>query len=97
MKASGIFYFKSLSLREKGSFVDQNGKTVEYKASHVLICDELLDDNQVKERRFSFPIENKTLADDFRILDLYTKISIDFDLRLYGSNVALEPIKVNLL
>ena len=93
MKASGIFYFKSLSLRDKGSFVDQNGKTVEYKASYVLLCDELLDNNQVKERRFNFSAENKTLAEDFKYLDLYTKVGIDFALTMYSSNVSLEPIQ----
>lgn len=98
MKAKGLFMFKSIQCRDKGTFTNkETGEIINYDACNVLICDELKDDGTVKERKFNFPLANKSLAEDLSSLEQYTKIELIFDVMLYSSNAKVEPIKFNIV
>lgn len=93
MKAKGIFMFKSIQDREKGAFTNkQTGEVVEYDACKVLVCDEIGEDNSIKERRFKISNDNVSLINDLSVLDPYTKIEIVFDVAIYTSNAKIIPI-----
>lgn len=92
MKAKGLFMFKDLQDREKGSFTNQEtGEVVEYDACKILVCDEL-DGSKIKERRFKLSDENASLINDLKSLEPYTKITLEFDVVIYNSNAKIIPI-----
>lgn len=98
MKAKGIFMFKSVQGRDKGSFTDkQTGEVIEYGACNVIVCDELCEDGQIKERRFKFELSNNLLAGELSALDPYTKIEITFDVVIYSSNAKVTPVSFELV
>lgn len=98
MKAKGIFMFKSLQSREKGSFTNkETGEVIEYGACNVIVCDELSEDGQIKERRFKFETSDTLLAGELSALDPYTKIEITFDVAIFSSNAKVTPTSFELV
>lgn len=97
MKAKGTFMYKGVSQREGGTFKNEKGEEVAYKPCMTLTCDEILDDGTGKERKFKFQDGQTALVNDFRVLDLYTKIEIEFDLAMYTNRCVVTPIAFNIL
>ena len=97
MKAKGVFMYKGISQRDGGTFKNDKGEDVAYNSCMVLTCDEILDNGTAKERKFKFKDGQTDLVNDFKVLDLYTKIEIDFDLALYNSRCVVTPIAFNIL
>ena len=93
MKAKGIFMYKSIQKREKGSFTNkETGEVIDYDSCYVLVADEIEESGKIVERRFKINEENNILINDFSTLDPYTKIEIEFEIALYSSNAKLTPI-----
>ena len=97
MKAKGVFMYKGVSQRDGGTFKNDKGEDVAYGSCMVLTCDEILDDGTAKERKFKFKNEQTNLVNDFKVLDLYTKIEIEFDLALYNNRSVITPIAFDIL
>lgn len=92
MKAKGLFMFKCLQDREKGSFTNkETGEVVNYDSCKVLVCDEIDENNKIKERRFKIDNNNTELINNLNCLDPYTKITIEFDVAIYSSNARITP------
>ena len=97
MKAKGLFMFKNLEKREKGQFTNaETGEVIEYGSCYVIVADELMEENKVKERRFKFDIKNSTLATELLQLEQYTKINLIFDVDLYSNNCKLTPCEFEI-
>lgn len=97
MKAKGLFMFKCLQDREKGSFTNkETGEVIEYDACKVLVCDEI-EGNSMKERRFKLSSDNTLLLNDLKCLEPYTKIEIEFDVLLYSSNAKITPVSIEVV
>ena len=94
MNASGEFIFKNCTKREGGEFENDKRKTVEYDSCYILKVDEITDD--IRERKFKFPIKNRVLYDDFCSLDSYTKVIIVFDVVIYDNSCKLIPVSFNI-
>lgn len=98
MKAKGLFMFKNIQKREKGSFTNQEtGEVIEYDSCYVLVADEIEESGKITERRFKIVEENSNLINDFSSLDSYTKIEIEFDIVLYSSNAKVIPTGFDLV
>lgn len=94
MKTTGEFVFIELKHIDAGSFIDDNGKSVSYKASWKLKVNEFTEYG-IKERIFKIPENKQQLIDDIKTFKPYEKIFIDFNVNLYATSVKLEPIAVN--
>lgn len=98
MKAKGVFMFKNVQDRERGSFTNkETGEVISYNACKVLVADELSEDGKMNERRFKIDNENVNLINEFCSLEAYTKISIIFDVVLYSANAKVTPISFEVL
>ena len=98
MKAKGIFMYKSLQQREKGSFTNkETGEIINYDECYVLVADEINDSGKMTERRFKISKEDNVLAGEFSSLDPYTKVEIEFDVAVYSSNAKLVPVGFELV
>lgn len=92
MKAKGIFMFKNIQVREKGSFTNkETGEVIDYGACHILVADEIEENNKITERRFKISNEDTFFIKDLESLEPYTKIKIEFDVTLYSSNAKVTP------
>ena len=97
MIAKGIFIYKSIEDRAKGSFTNkETGEVIEYGACKVLVVDEVSKDGKFKERRFKLSNDNTGLINDFGILEPYTKVEIEFDVVIYSSNAKVIPVAVEV-
>lgn len=93
MKAKGLFMFKSIQKREKGSFTNkETGEVIEYGSCYVLVADEVEENGKITERRFKIAEEDNYIIGQLSTLDPYTKIQIEFDVVLYSSNAKLTPV-----
>lgn len=93
MKAKGLFMFKSVETREKGSFTNkQTGEVIEFDSCYILVADEITLEGKMKERRFKISKEDTKLINELSLLEPYTKIEIEFDVILYSSNAKIEPV-----
>ena len=98
MRAKGLFMFKSIQKREKGSFKNQEtGEVIEYGSCYVLVVDEIEENGKITERRFKIVEEDINLINGFSQLDPYTKIEIQFDVTIYSSNAKLTPVSFELV
>jgi len=92
MKAKGLFMFKSIQKREKGSFTNQEtGEVINYDACYILVADEIEESGKITERRFKVTEEDTILIGQLSVLEPYTKVEIEFDVALYSSNAKLTP------
>lgn len=65
MRATGLFMFKCLNDRQKGSFTNkETGEVVDYEACKVLVCDEIISNTEIKERHFKVSNDNASLIND---------------------------------
>lgn len=93
MKAKGLFMFKNIQKREKGSFKNQEtGEVIEYVSCYVLVADEIEESGKITERRFKIAEEDINLINGLAQLDSYTKIEIEFDVAIYSANAKLTPV-----
>ena len=90
MKCRGEFIFKSLEEREAGTFTNDKGENINYPSSFVLKLDEI-NENGINERKLKFPKENTELANRLNRLEPYTKIQLEFDVMIYGSQARITP------
>ena len=98
MKAKGLFMFKSIQKREKGSFTNkETGEVIEYGSCYVLVADEVEESGKITERRFKIDEEANYLVGQLSALEPYTKIEIEFDVALYSSNAKLIPVNFELV
>lgn len=98
MKAKGLFRFKNIQKREKGSFKNQEtGEVIEYGSCYVLVADENEENGKITERRFKIDEENIDLVNEFAQLEPYTKVEISFDVAIYSSNAKLTPVSFELI
>lgn len=95
MKCNGNFVFKSITHKNAGSFTNDEGKEISYKASYVLKVDELCQNNEINERKFKISEDKTVLINTLKSLEPYTKISLEFNVTLYTSSVSLELIDVS--
>lgn len=96
MKCKGDFIFRGIERREGGNFVNEKGQTISYKPSYKIKVDEVTD-NGVFERVLKVDENNAQLINDFRVLDIYQKIQITFDVLIYTTRVVLTPESVDLI
>ena len=97
MKAKGLFMYKSIQKREKGSFTNQEtGEVIEYGSCYILVVDEIEENGKITERRFKITEENNLLIGEFSTLDPYTKVQIEFYVTLYSSNAKVVPSSFEL-
>lgn len=93
MKAKGIFVYKNLQKREKGSFTNkETGELINYDSCYVLVADEIAEDNKITERRFKISEQNTSLINELAELEPYTRIELEFDVAIYSANAKITPI-----
>ena len=98
MKAKGLFMYKSLQERGKGSFTNkETGDVIEYGACYILVADEIEESGKITERRFKIDIENRSFAEEFLVLNPYTKIELVFDVTLYNANAKITPVSFEIV
>lgn len=90
MQCTGNFKFKGLIKRDGGSFTSPDGKVINYKESYTLKLDEQTE-NGIYERQFKVSIDSPLVA-ELMALELYDDITLDFDLKIYGSRITVIPI-----
>lgn len=90
MKCVSEFIFKSLEQRPAGKFINDRGENVDYPQSFVMKVDEATEKG-INEHKFKFPIENTELANKLFKLQAYTKIMLEFEVVLYGSQARITP------
>lgn len=97
MKASGVFMYKGITQRDGGTFKNDKGEDVSYNSCMVLICDEIKEDGTGKERKFKFKDGQTALVNDFKSLETYTKVEIEFELALYNNRCVVTPVAFDIL
>lgn len=90
MKGSGIIIFKSIENRDGGKFVNDRGQEIKYQSCYILKADEIVN-GKIYDLRFKILEENKTLINNLKTLESYTKIDIKFDVDCSGSFVRIVP------
>ena len=93
MKCKSEFIFKSLEQRQAGKFTNEKGECIDYPQSFVMKVDEATD-NGINERKFKFPIDNTDLANKLYKLQPYTKIMLELEVVLYGSQARVTPTNI---
>lgn len=93
MQCEGNFIFKGLGERSGGKFTNNQGREITYASSNVIKLDELVNGKPV-ERIFKFSKDDINLKDKFSKIDLYTDITVVFDIKIYKNNVTLVPVDV---
>lgn len=94
MKTSGEFKFKSIEEREGGEFVNERGQKIKYDGKYVIKLDEQSEDGKINDRRFSIDKKDIDLINQFKSLPTYSDIKIEFDVRIFNSQVRLVPVKL---
>ena len=96
MKCVSEFIYKSLEKRDGGKFTNEKGDVIEYNNSYVLKVDESTSKG-IYERKFKFPVSNVQLVNKIKEIEkLYTKILIEFDVELYGSQARVTPTDISV-
>lgn len=94
MKCVGDFKFKGLIKRDGGSFTDTTGKVINYKESYSLKVDEQTE-NGIYERQFKVAIDSPLVA-ELKALELYDDITLDFDVKIYGTRINVIPVALQI-
>ena len=94
MKCQGNFKYKGLIKRHGGSFTDTTGKVINYKESYSLKVDEQTE-NGLYERQFKVALDSPLVA-ELKALELYDDITIDFDVKIYGSKISVIPVALQI-
>ena len=94
MKTSGEFKFKSIEKREGGEFVNERGQKIKYDGKYVIKLDEQSEDGKINDRRFSIDKKDTDLINQFKSLPTYSDVKIEFDVRIFNSQVRLVPVKL---
>ena len=92
MNCIGKFKFKGIVKKDGGSFVNQQGKEITYPEKYEIRVDEVTD-NGIFERSFKLAT-NSDLVQELLITKPYTDIKLEFDINIYGKNVALIPVAI---
>lgn len=92
MKCVGKFKFRGLEKKEGGVFENEKGQQITYKGSYALKLDELVD-GEIFERTFKIPLDSP-LIEPLSKVQLYTDISIEFEIRFYRNSINLVPIAI---
>lgn len=92
MKARAKFKYKELRRTNAGTFKNDKGENVDYKASYKLVADEI-DSDGIHERIFKLD-ENSELVPQLQKLEPYTDIVIEFDVKNYASGIRLLPVAI---
>lgn len=95
MKCQGEFKYRGITGKPGGEFVNNKGVKVSYDASYEIKVDEFTESGMF-ERRFKTPVDSPIVRQLSQI-DLYQDVIIDFDVKIYGSNIKLIPTSVNLV
>lgn len=90
MRCKGEFNFKSLKKIDGGKFVNDKGQEIEYKSKYLLKVDEIVD-GDIYERVFKIPIDS-ILISQLMHKDIYSKIVLEFDIKLYANSALLIPV-----
>ena len=92
MRAKGIFMFKNIQEREKGSFTNkETGEVIEYDSCYILVVDEIEENNKITERRFKIDKKDNSLVSELSVIEPYTKMELTFNVTLYSSNAKITP------
>lgn len=93
MKCQGNFKFKSLEKREGGKFVNGKGEEISYKESYSLKLDEITEDGKIYERTFKV-LTDSELVEPLLITKPYSDITLEFDVKIYGSKISCIPVAI---
>lgn len=96
MNCKGDFVFKGVKRKDKGEFINDDGKRIEYPAKFQIKVDEIVD-GEASERLFNFGEENVDLYAQLSKISCYTKVCLHFDVKLYVNASRLVPIGVEVL
>lgn len=95
MQCAGEFIYRGMSHTDAGTFVNDKGQAINYNGSFKIKLDENTDDG-VQERIVKIA-EDDIILQDFSNIEVYSKITIQFEVRLIGqTNIKLVPIRVDL-
>ncbi len=94
MKTNGEFIFKTIEEREGGEFVNDRGQKIKYDGKYVIKLDEKSEDGKINDRRFSIDKKDTELINQFKSLPTYSDVKIEFDVRIFNSQVRLVPVKL---
>lgn len=94
MKCQGNFVFKGIEEREGGEFVNSNGQKIVYDSKYVLKVDERGEDGKIYDRKFAIDKKETNLIKTLQACEPYSDIVIDFDIKIYNSQVKLVPIGI---
>lgn len=95
MYCKGILVYKGIEKREGGTFKNAQGQDINYDSSYVIKVDEIKD-NSPTERKFKFSQNNKTLFSKFNDIEMYTRVSITFDVVISTNSCKLVPVDVQV-
>ena len=95
MYCKGKVMYKGIEKREGGTFVNNNGQSIDYNSSYVVKFDEIIE-NKINERKLKFSTNNKKLFDKFNEISPYTPVDITCDVIMGSSVCRLEPIDVEI-
>lgn len=96
MKCKGNFVFKNLTHRPGGTFKDSNGNEINYSSAYILKVDELRENGDAEQRKFKIDEKQVELINDFKELEQYQKIELEFDLTLYDNKMTLAVCGVSI-
>ena len=96
MRVKGEFVFKSLNERDGGEFVNDKGQKIKYDSKYLLKVDERTEDG-IFDRVFSVNKENTELINQIRQCPSYSDVEIEFDVKMYNSQVKLVPISFEVI
>lgn len=96
MKCQGKFIFKTLTLRNGGTFKNDKGEEVQYPSAYILKVDEPMENGDINERKFKIAQDKTLLVNSLKTLEAYQKIIIDFKVSLFTAKVGLEIVDVSI-
>ena len=96
MKCKGEFINRGMERREGGNLITDKGQTISYKPAYKIKVDELTEEG-VFERILKIEEDKAQLINDFRVLDIYQKINITFNVVIYNTRVVLVPEVIELV
>lgn len=94
MKCNGDFIFKEIRKIDGGTFKNSAGVDISYSEKYRIKVDEFTEDG-INERTFNLDIDSK-LVNEFKKLQAYDKVFIEFDLRLYANSCRLIPVAIKV-
>ena len=92
MQCEGMFKFRGLTHVDAGSFINNNGETIQYKEGYKLKVDELTNYG-LQERVFKLAADNNLLP-ALRQLNVYDDLHLVFDVLVYSSGTRLVPVGI---